>query len=91
MDENTHRQKDEEVVHVLEQDEIRSLMINFLKTRGSPGATAEEIDKVLEWALEAKVQWLLVELVKIGDLGVDLDETGEIVFRAGNLTCENVN
>ena len=56
-------------------------MVNFLKTRGSLGATSEEIDKVLEWALDAKVQWLLVELVKNGELGVDVDETGEIAFR----------
>ncbi len=86
MNKHITQQIDEDLGYVLDQDEIRSLMINFLKTRGSPGATAEEIDKVLEWALDAKVQWLLVELVKLGEFGVDVDETGEIAFcRRGKL------
>ena len=81
MEEHTHRQMDAEVVHVLERDEIRLLVGNFLKTRGSLGATAEEIDKVLQWAQEAKIEWLFVEQVKSGEFGVDVDGTGEIAFR----------
>ena len=81
MNKHITQQIDEDLGTVLNQDEIRSIMINFLKTRGSPGATAEEVDQVLEWALDAKVQWLLVELVKLGEFGVDVDETGEIAFR----------
>jgi len=80
------QQIDENLGHVLDQDEIRSLMINFLKTRGALGATAEEMDKVLQWAQQAKVEWIFVEQVKSGEFGVDVDGTGEIAFcRRGKL------
>ena len=81
MNKHITQQIDEDLGYVLDQDEIRSLMRKFLNTSGSLGATAEEMDKVLQWAQEAKVEWLFVEQVKIGEFGVDVNETGEISFR----------
>ena len=63
----------------LTEDDVESLALSLLKSRGRLGATQNEIQQVIDWAVQARTDQALLNLTLSGELLVAIND-GLIVF-----------
>lgn len=68
------------VVEELTEQEAEALVMAFAEERGGEDFTEEEADKLLDWAVNARLDVILLQMVLKGLIGIDIDVEGEIVF-----------
>lgn len=67
------------VVEELSMEEAESLVMAFAEERGGRGFTEEEASVILDWAINARLDAILLQIVLKGGMNIDLRE-GKVVF-----------
>lgn len=66
----------------LSDEDCEQLLLAFAAARGEKGITKHEGQRVIRWAEQAVTDYTLLQLVLSGKALVDIDDKGEIAFRA---------
>ena len=53
---------------------------SFARIRGSRGFIEDEALQILDWAMQAEINYAFLELIRKGKIGVDLRKDGEVTF-----------
>lgn len=64
----------------LTDTETETIRDSFIRSRGNRPRTLAEVNKVLEWAEDAKFRQLTLGNVLDGIVSIDVDENDEVVF-----------
>ena len=70
----------QEEAEVVDLQDIQTIILALMNSRGSKGANEDEIDLVVSWAHQAKINATLLELVLKQIIAIDLIG-GEISFK----------
>lgn len=64
----------------LTESEIARLITSLSRTRGDSGFTEEDIFKVMGWAVDARIAFLMLEAILQDDADIVLDKNGDVRF-----------
>ena len=71
---------EEQVTDVLTDEQTQAVCLALLTSRGTLGATEDELELLVDWARQAVTMHSMLELVLHGVVQVDVLPTGEITF-----------
>jgi len=67
--------------NLLSEETVDLILRSFEQIRGARGFTEDEGSKVLRWAHEIKMGYIFLTLIEKGEIGVDVRNDGEVIFR----------
>ena len=82
MSRTAHGADAKSIGQFLTDDELKRMLRAFVVGRGERGFTTAEATRVTSWANGVKVMAEMLALVVGGDVALDLDDSGEVRFRA---------